>query len=203
MTVTGPALDPGRIRDECRRANDGFDQVIAAVPSDAWDRPSQCDEWTIADVAGHVVWGQQLLQSLAAGAPRPGPDGAPGAPHSRVIVGADPLAVWRHARDTTLDALTPDALVRVVEVGGPFGSLPFGTFVRFISIVDMLAHTWDIGAAASGDVRLSPDLATEGLAFAKTFELSRGGRGLKPPLDPPPAADAQTQFLAYTGRQAW
>ena len=45
-----------------RRAQDCFDAVIAAVPADKWDAPSACAGWTVRDVAGHVIWGQEQMR---------------------------------------------------------------------------------------------------------------------------------------------
>jgi hypothetical protein len=44
-----------------RRAQDGFDAILAAVPAEKWDRPSACALWTLRDVAGHIIWGQEQL----------------------------------------------------------------------------------------------------------------------------------------------
>jgi len=38
------------------RAQDSFDAVMAAVPAETWDRPCACAQWTLRDVAGHVIW---------------------------------------------------------------------------------------------------------------------------------------------------
>jgi len=53
------------------KAQDEFDAILAAVPEDGWDRPSMCREWTVRDVAGHVIWGQHQLRAWATGGPDP------------------------------------------------------------------------------------------------------------------------------------
>jgi uncharacterized protein (TIGR03083 family) len=50
------------------RAQDEFDAILAAVSPQAWDRPSACTEWTVRDVVGHVIWGQDQLRRWANGA---------------------------------------------------------------------------------------------------------------------------------------
>jgi Mycothiol maleylpyruvate isomerase N-terminal domain len=50
-----------------RRAQHGFDAVMAAVPPHRWDAPSACALWTARDVAGHVIWGQEQLRHWATG----------------------------------------------------------------------------------------------------------------------------------------
>jgi Mycothiol maleylpyruvate isomerase N-terminal domain len=63
-----------------RRAQAGFDAVLAAVPVESWDAPSACDPWTLRDVAGHVIWGQEQMRCWATGQPYGVAAGAPGAP---------------------------------------------------------------------------------------------------------------------------
>lgn len=57
------AVDTGAYR----RAQDGFDEVLTAVTSGQWDSPSACAGWTVRDVVGHMIWGQELVRHLAAG----------------------------------------------------------------------------------------------------------------------------------------
>ena len=49
--------------DLYRRALDGFDRVIRQVPEDRWESQSPCTEWKAVDVAGHVIFVQQLVTS--------------------------------------------------------------------------------------------------------------------------------------------
>ena len=62
-----------------RRAQDGFDAVLADVPPERWDAPSAYTEWTVRDVAGHVIWGQRQLRAWATGEDYTDSSGAPGA----------------------------------------------------------------------------------------------------------------------------
>ncbi|WP_390623938.1 maleylpyruvate isomerase N-terminal domain-containing protein [Fodinicola feengrottensis] len=50
-----------------KRAQGGFDEVLAAVPAAQWDARSACPEWTVRDVAGHVIWAQHQLRAWATG----------------------------------------------------------------------------------------------------------------------------------------
>jgi uncharacterized protein (TIGR03083 family) len=50
-----------------RRAQDGFDAILAAVHPDKWDAPSACAQWSLRDVAGHVIWAQHQLRAWATG----------------------------------------------------------------------------------------------------------------------------------------
>ena len=82
---------------------DGFDQVVRAMPSDAWDRPSPCAGWSGRDVVGHVVAVQRWIESLARETePYPDPYMEPGR-----IADDDPVAVWAAPRGDGLDAGRP------------------------------------------------------------------------------------------------
>ena len=70
-----------------RRAQAVLDAVLAAVPRDRWDTPSACTEWTVRDVAGHLVWGQEQLRHWALDVPYTEMAGAPGAPHPAPLAG--------------------------------------------------------------------------------------------------------------------
>jgi uncharacterized protein (TIGR03086 family) len=186
--------------DAYRRAQDGFDAVVAAVPADRWDTPSACAQWTVRDVAGHVIWGQEQLRHWATGEPYGVRDGPPGTPHPGVLAGDDPLATWRAARAAAGAALTQDALTRTVVLPG-IGEQPLRAIVNLL-ITDHLAHAWDIGHGIGLDVRGDPALVPVSLAWARD-NVVRAPGFFGPELTPPPDADEQTRWLAYLGRAAW
>jgi len=183
-----------------RRAQDRFDAVLAAVPPDGWDAPSACARWTVRDVAGHVIWGQEQVRHWATGQPYSRTTGAPGSPHPAEMAGEDPVATWRAARAAAVRALTEDALGRMVSLPG-LGDVPVAAVVTLL-VTDHLAHAWDIGHALGLDVRLEPDLVAGSFAWARDHVLRVPGF-FGPELRPPVDADEQTRWLAYLGRAAW
>ncbi len=186
---------------ECyRRAQDGFDAVLAAVPADSWDAPSACAQWTVRDVAGHVIWGQERLRHWATGQPYGVTAGAPGAPQPGELAGADPVPTWRAARAASVESLSDDELGRTVSLPG-LGERPLSAIVTLL-ITDHLAHTWDIGHAIGLDVRLDPQVVPVSFAWARDNVVRVPGL-FGPELAPPPTADEQTRWLAYLGRAAW
>jgi uncharacterized protein (TIGR03086 family) len=204
VTATRPNVDPAAILDRYHRASEGFTDVLSAVHADQWDQPSLCEGWTLADVVGHVVWGQRLARALATDDGWRGQEGAPGAPHPAVMLGADPFRAWRAERDRTAAALTGERLARIVEIGGPFGTAPLGVFIQAMATVDIPAHTADVGFAAGIPVQLDPELVRAGEALVRAMTIPRNTPGgFKSALTPPADADAQTQFLAFLGRRTW
>ncbi|GAB2988225.1 TIGR03086 family metal-binding protein [Amycolatopsis acidiphila] len=183
-----------------RRAQDGFDDVLASVPPGRWDSPSTCPGWTVRDVAGHVVWGQLQLRAWATGADFADRSGAPGAPHPAGLAGEDPVTSWRTARDASLATLTEDALTRPTTIPG-MGEVPVVAVVRLLR-TDLVAHTWDIGHALAMDVRLDPVLVTMAFEWARAHAVRRPGF-FGPELTPPGEADEQARMLAFIGRAAW
>jgi uncharacterized protein (TIGR03086 family) len=179
-----------------RRAQDGFDAALAAVGSGQWDTPSACAEWTVRDVAGHVVWGQRQLRGWATGEDYTETAGAPGSPKPGVLAGANPVATWRAARAEAAATLTEETLRRPVTLPG-LGEIPLAGIVALLT-TDHVVHTWDIDRAA----RLEPDLVALAEAWARANVVRRPGF-FGPELTPPDDADAQTRMLAFVGRRAW
>jgi len=183
-----------------RRAGDRLDAVLAAVAADQWDAPSACAEWTVRDVAGHVIWGQHQIRAWATGEEYAERAGAPGAPHPAVLAGEDPVATWRAAREASLAALTPQALARMTSIPG-IGEVPVAAVVPLL-ITDHVVHAWDIGHAFGMDVRLDPALVAVAFEWARAH-AARGPGFFGPELTPPADADEQSRMLAYTGRATW
>jgi uncharacterized protein (TIGR03086 family) len=183
-----------------RRAQDGFNAVLAAVPADCWDAPSACSEWTVRDVAGHVIWGQEQLAHWATGKDYGRNEGAPGAAHPGQLAGRDVVATWRAARAAADDTLTDQALGRTVTLEA-LGERPLPAIVTLL-VTDLLAHSWDIAHALGHDLRIDLDLISGSFAWARDNVIRLPGF-FGPELAPPSDADEQTRWLAYLGRAAW
>jgi uncharacterized protein (TIGR03086 family) len=184
-----------------RRAQDGFDAVITAVGRDQWEKPSTCPGWTVADVAGHVIWGQHQLRAWATGTEHADSSGAPGSPHPAVVAGEDPVAAWRAAREESVAALTEEAfarkVTRMVTLPG-IGAVPLTAVVTLV-ITDQVTHSWDIGHALGGQVRLDPELVQVAFTWARK-NVVRAPGFFGPELAPPESGDEQARMLAFLGR---
>lgn len=179
-----------------RRALDGFEPVLCAVPADGWDAPSPCTDWSARDVAGHVIGGQHMIRALATGTVPIEINTAPGR-----FAGPDPVESWRAARKECTAALTAAALRRPI----PFGSLGDVALRDFLDgyTLEILIHTWDIAQATGQAVRLDPDLVHHAFATARVIAPTLRQAGLLgPPRPAPPRSGELTRLLAFLGREA-
>ena len=183
------------------RAQDEFDAILAAVTPGQWDLPSACIEWTVRDVAGHVIWGQEQLRHWASGQDYINRTGAPGAPHPAELAGADPVQTWRSARARSVESLTDEALGRMISLPG-MGEVPLAAMVTTFA-TDHLVHAWDIAHALGLATRLDPELVSESFAWARDGHALRAPGFFGPELTPPAEAHEQTRWLAFLGRAAW
>jgi uncharacterized protein (TIGR03086 family) len=183
------------------RAQDQFEDVLRQVKPDQWDNPSPCPAWTARDIAGHEIWGLDMIRTLACGETFTDRTGAPGAPSPRDYLGPDPVAGWLGKRADCQAVLTAEALDRVVTFG-PLGKLRLEQVLDSLT-VDFLAHSWDLGTSAGITVSLDPGLVAHAQRWADAYaKLLRGPVGLGQELPVPEDADPQTRLLRTLGRAA-
>jgi uncharacterized protein (TIGR03086 family) len=181
-----------------KRAQDGFGTVLAAVPATMWDAPSACAQWSVRDVAGHVIWGQHQVRAWATGEDYQSKTGFPGSTDPGELTGVDPVATWQQARAASNAVLNEETLARIITVRG-LGDLPLAAMVTLLT-TDLLTHTWDIGHSVGLDVRLDPELVPSSYAWAQKNVTTRDPAFFGPEVTPPAGADEQTKLLAYLGR---
>lgn len=185
------------VMESYRRAQDGFDAVLAAVPVNRWDAPSACAEWTVRDVAGHIVWGQNQMRAWATGTEYGASTGFPGSTNPGSLAGDDPVATWREARTAADPALTPGAIGRQITVEG-LGEVPLAVMVEILTN-DLLIHGWDIAAGAGVAADLDAGLVSDATVWAHRGIVRRPGFfGAEQPA--PDGADEQARLMAYLGR---
>jgi uncharacterized protein (TIGR03086 family) len=178
------------------RALDGFEAVMAQVPSGRWDAPSPCQGWSAADVAGHVIGNLRAVEAFATGS-----EEEPGPAAPRSAAGDDALAAWRCARADMMAVLDARALERGVPL--PWGGeMPLGEFLERYPL-EILVHTWDLAQATGQSAALDPGLVRDALIPARQFAPVARQSGLVGPEQAvPEAADDLTRLLAIFGRTA-
>ncbi|GII80460.1 hypothetical protein Sru01_54420 [Sphaerisporangium rufum] len=193
------------IADRYTRLSGDFLARIEATPADRWDRPSPCEGWTARDVVAHVVNGHRGIVAMARGTrPQPGHgvglSGMGDAPE--VHPDADLAAAFAECRANLL-AVLADRDLAARPFPAPIGLVPLERAVDVVGALELLVHTWDLARAVGGDQTLDAEAVarTHEALLAHYDDLQATGAFL-PRLDPPPGADAQAAFLAFTGRQA-
>lgn len=169
-----------------QRAQDAFAAVLAKVAADQLDAPTPCSEWSVRDLVGHVIAGNQRL----AGGTPPADSDLAGLIEAHATSAVAAQAVFA----------APDGLTRSFEM--PFGPVP-GSVVIGLRTTDVLTHTWDLAQGTGQPSDVDPVLAAEMLEVCRQRikpDFRGPGRpfGEEEPCDANrPAAD---QLAAFLGR---
>jgi uncharacterized protein (TIGR03086 family) len=172
--------------------------LLAGVRDDQWDLPTPCADWSVRDVAEHLVGGtRRFARALREGSPTeppgPAPSASPAEPPAPAPPGppADPApgglaAAYREsAADLLAACAAAGALDRVVTV--PFGQVP-GVVALHLRLVEALVHGWDVATATGQVARFDDEAVERALDFSRA-QLSRIPPGRRPFGPPQPVAD--------------
>ena len=182
------------------RCLDELDTALAAVPSDRWEAVSPCERWSVRDIAGHVIWGQEQMRCWVTGDDYRGLPGGPGTPSPAAIAQGDPVSRWRDARAAGDATLRDASLDRTISLLGA-GEQPLAVIIAILTN-DALIHAWDIRHAVGDAPRMPADLVAASHVWARD-NLMRMPGFFGPELTAPASADEQTRWLAFLGRASW
>lgn len=158
--------------------------VLAAVPATRWSAPSPCPEWTVREVANHLVASLDYFTRTVSGQ-RPGDLEAD-------YLGADPAAAYRAAAQRCRAALHEPGVL-AAEHPFPTGPTP-GWVIANISLSESLVHGWDLATGA--ELPYSPDPAV----VAAVDAFSEGGERPGMFAAPAPVAADASPFVALLGK---
>jgi len=177
--------------EQLASALDSTGRVLASIAEDQWALPTPCTEWTVRDLACHLVTGNDRFTSALGGRA------------STTPVGTEsdlPDAYHRSARELLSAFGQPGALDSSVDV--PIGTVP-GLAALHLRITEILVHGWDL-ARATGQAASFPEaLAEQELVFsrAKLSDIPPGRRPFAPPQPIADDAPAIDRLAAYLGRR--
>ena len=160
------------------------------MPSDRWDTPSTCENWTVRDVVKHVI--DTETDSL-----KPVGLSIPAGPS----VEENPAAAWAHTRDAMQDILDDPARANL-EYDGHFGRTNLADSLATFYSLDLIVHAWDI-AHPTG---VEDTIAEQDLDFIDGF-IEQMGDNIRmegvcgPAVEVSDSADRQTKVLAQLGRR--
>jgi uncharacterized protein (TIGR03086 family) len=120
-------------------ARDAVDLLVHGVADSSWFASTPCPDWTVRDLVGYLVDGQNLVCRLADGM-----EWSTEADPDR-LAGDNPAGAWASAIaqvDTRLDTA---ALGTVVAT--PTGEAQLGEFLDQRVSMELLVHAWDLARA--------------------------------------------------------
>jgi uncharacterized protein (TIGR03086 family) len=161
----------------------GAPQLVLATP---------CADWSVRDVMNHSIGVTLKFAEFASGA-----TDRPHAP-SGDLLGPDHVAALRSCRDAARAAWASADMTRSCEL--PFGSFP-ASVAAGINLFDVLAHSWDIAAAAEVELDCPDDLWEVGLEAARAvIGTDRDPAHYAPEIRARPNAGGRERFLCFVGR---
>jgi uncharacterized protein (TIGR03086 family) len=185
-------VDPVMVFHE---SGDFFLTRLALVPEGAWGNPTPCPDWTVRDVAVHVINGFRLVPALLAHEPVDPAD------RNRDTLGADLTEAGSVALQAAVAAFGRPGAVDA-EVTAPAGVMPARRFA-LVRMADTVIHTWDMSSGAGIDTTIPAQLV-EAVTLSSPPAFLEGARqaGVFGPLIAvDPGADKQTTLLGLYGRR--
>jgi uncharacterized protein (TIGR03086 family) len=165
-----------------------MERVLRGVTDADLDNHTPCTEFTVSQLADHVVGGVSALGAMAGGSVE---DASAAPVESRIAdVAQQVLETWR---------------ARGLEGSVPFGEseMPATTAAGIMS-VEFLVHGWDFATATDQLLPVSDEVAEYALGLAQRIisPSSRGAGGnFADEVPVGPGADALERLIAFTGRK--
>jgi uncharacterized protein (TIGR03086 family) len=175
-----------------------FRDRLTAIGNDQWELPTPCEQWTVRDLVGHLVGGNQMAVSLLAGATAAESIGKLGGD----LLGSDSLGAYDRSLHEQAEAFgEPGALERTCH--HPVGDVPGGQLLGF-RMADLVIHAWDLARAIGADESLDADVVAGAWAAMEprlTFIATSGRFGSGPSGSLPDGAPIQDRLLDASGRR--
>jgi uncharacterized protein (TIGR03086 family) len=168
------------------------DVIAALTPADL-DRATPCAEYDVAALRNHVIgW----LEVFAAGAHEQEYEGDPTA----YVAGSDAPASYRAAAAAVLAGWREHGLDR--KVRGFSGAMLPGSMIFGMTVMEYLAHGWDLARATDQDPGYAEAAAEFALATAQQILLPeyRGPEYFGAEVPVAPTDPAVDRFVGFMGR---
>jgi uncharacterized protein (TIGR03086 family) len=177
------------------RALENTRRIVAAIRDDQLGLPTPCDDWDVATLLHHVVYGNLWVAPLVSGETIEDV----GDRFEGDILGADFVDAYDRSAEQAADAFRAEgAMDAMCPVS--YGPVPGSVYCGH-RLIDVLVHGWDLAVGTDGARTLPPELVdaclevvapqAEALAASGAF-----GSGVDVDVD----AGPQTRLLALLGR---
>ncbi len=188
-------MDRLELLDLARRE---FARRLAVVRSDQLDDRTGCDDWTVLELARHVIIGDHMAVALLGGASRD----ETMALIPSVQLSDDLDVEFERAADAVASAFAAGGDLEQI-VHHPAMDVSAGTLLGFRT-GDYTLHAWDLARATEGDEQLDVRLVQavwDALSPMADFLGQTGRFGEGPSGTLQPGADLQTRLLDLSGRR--
>ena len=177
-------------------AVDELRQVVVGLDDSEMDVVSNCEPWTIRQLASHAANAQLLWVGIVTGVEIVSVETVMGA----VPYSGDLSSIVSDAGEQAVAAWSADGVLEGVQTT-PFGDLVGSAAIPF-PIIDALSHAWDIGVTLGRSVEFAPEIIS-GMAAVVASACTDGSRGMGLfgiPTEPPANATETERLMAATGR---
>lgn len=183
------------LNDRLDATIDQLGSLMAGTRLDQLGNATPCTDWTVRDLANHLVGGGHLFAACFRGETVEPPAAAPD------LVGDDPQAAFMASIEDFRASFTRQS-ARDAMVVLPFGTLP-GPVALDVATLDLIVHSWDL--ATSTDQRFRPEEAAveEALAAARQM-VPADGRDpavFGPAVEVSASAPAIERLVGWLGRR--
>jgi uncharacterized protein (TIGR03086 family) len=168
--------------------------VVAGVSESDWDKPTPCSDYTVKDLVAHMVGWSSSFVAAAQGVT---PEGDP----TTYVAGPGSAMEFRTAVETITAGWSANGADRQVSLIGA-GPMP-GQMVLDMTMMEYLAHGWDLAKATGQPMPYTDEEAQEILDLAKKNlpEQYRGeGKPFGTIVDVPVSAPPLDRFAGFMGR---
>jgi uncharacterized protein (TIGR03086 family) len=167
--------------------------LLDGVTPDQYGDPTPCPDYDVRALVNHITgW----VESFAAGANGETPSADPTAHEA----GDDPGAEFRAAAAKVVEGWRTHGVDRKVGLMG--GDLP-GQMVLNMTIMEYLAHGWDLATATKQAVPYTDDEAAQALSLAEgtlPAQYRGGDQPFGDIVEVPDSAPAVDRFIGFMGR---
>ncbi len=170
-------------------------RYVAGMKPDQLSAPTPNEGWDVAELLGHVIYGNRWVAPLVAG--KTIADVGDSLEGNQL--GVDPVASYDASASEAAAAFeAPGALA--VPCAVSYGPVPAAVYAghRF---VDVLIHGWDLAVATGQDATLDPALVEACFEVVEPqLDMLEASGMFGNPIEIGPDADRQRQLLALLGR---
>jgi uncharacterized protein (TIGR03086 family) len=174
-----------------------FRQRLDQIESCDWTRSTPCDDWSVRDLANHVIGGNFRYVMILSGEPADKILGT----RDNDWLGADPLGSFDDGFARVTQKFSAPGILRA-SVRHPKSGAMTGAVLRVLRVNELTVHGWDLARAIGSDDRLNEGLVLWLLQHLEPLRSTIAASGLCKAgvADDMSAASPQARLLNLFGR---